>query len=149
MFQLLNESVRLLSFGMRTDGKSFGFKGPWGLATPKKLSGDAFMVESNGKSLAYTSLPATGGHMAKMERLRRPVRALDPDVLARHKLLDNGQELWFSFFMVPSKGANDRSGFELFGEGISLGFSIMGQAGGVRVFWKLILLSGAWLLLSG
>jgi len=110
---------------------SFGFSGPW-----KKSDGrpakNSFLVDrgsleklDKNPSFSYPSLPSTGGKLTKGERHRDCVRYLDRKVLAAHKLLDNGRELWFSIF-VQAPGGQGRLSFGLRGPGADLGFKIQG-----------------------
>ncbi|PXA04411.1 hypothetical protein DDZ13_07725 [Coraliomargarita sinensis] len=102
-------------------GGSFGFVGPWivgkeGGSDHYKVSVSAHKVTQT-PSIQYSSLPASGGHMVG-HRHRSATRKLDPQVLAKHKLLDDGGELWFSLMMVRPEVS-----FALSGADTSIGFS--------------------------
>jgi hypothetical protein len=59
----------------------------------------------------YTALPSTGNMIYPVNGHNRPVasRKIDPAVLERDHLLDNGGELWFSFAMSLTKEKMDRA----------------------------------------
>ena len=105
--------------GTRQGGDSFGFAGPW---TSARGDEGKYKVETsplpstNTASIHYSSLPAIGGRLygQRHERFSRP---LDPEVLARHKLLDDGGELWFSIMLEKP-----RLSLALRGGGTSIGF---------------------------
>jgi len=75
----------------REGGSSFGFVGQW---TNSRETDEWYMVADG--SLSYPDLPSTGGKLTQGKGWWACSRSLDPAVLSAHKLLDNGQELWFS-----------------------------------------------------
>jgi hypothetical protein len=111
-------------------GASFGFDGPWEKSDGKE-GGKNFWVDRGAldapdkkASFTYASLPATGGKLTKGEAHRSCIRFLDPSILAAHKLLDPGQDLWFSLFV----GGKGNMSFKFLGatEGPDFGFKIGG-----------------------
>ena len=105
----------------REGGSSFGFSMPWkGSRGPSTIYGVArkpLEITDTDPSFSYPSLPSTGGRLTG-QRHTSLSRYFDRDVLAAHKLLDNGEELWFSIFVQgPVR-------FSLKGGDVDLGFRI-------------------------
>lgn len=98
---------------------SFGFAAPWvsikGGAGKYKVETSP-LQKTKTASLHYTSLPALGGRLLG-ERHERFSRLLDPAVLSKHNLLDDGGELWFSIMLEQPNVS-----FALQGGGTSIGF---------------------------
>lgn len=113
-------------------GTSFGFAGPWkkndGKPAPKSylVNKEPTKGLDGNPSYTYASLPSTGGKMWKGERFRHIERALDPEVLATHKLLEKGHELWFSIFVEPQTSGNNWVWFRFAAGEESLGIRIKG-----------------------
>jgi len=104
---------------------SFGFSGAW---TNTRATKDFYLVDReplgdpNGSaSLSYTSLPSTGGMLKKGKGWWPLSRPLDTKLLADHKLLENGHELWFSLYVSNPKSSTY---FELTGPEIRFGLAI-------------------------
>jgi hypothetical protein len=81
---------------------SFGFSGRW----VNSRGGDSYKVsreplggDGGSPSLSYSSLPSTGGRVITGQRHTTCSRVLDRSILFAHKMLDPGQEMWFSFFV--------------------------------------------------
>ena len=108
----------------REGDSSFGFSGPWQGSRDEQTT---YMIQrgpldhSKGSSLSHPSLPSTGGRLSG-QRHTTLSRLLDPKVLAKHNLLDNGTELWFSVVIDQPDLT-----FELRGPAIGLGFKIKGH----------------------
>jgi len=84
----------------RAGNASFGFRGRWKNSRSTK---DWYLVADG--SLSYPGLPSTGGKLTKGKGWWPCSRELDPNVLSAHKLLDNGQELWFSVIVQAAGGS--------------------------------------------
>ena len=109
-------------------GSSFGFGAPWkgsrGTGTHYAVSRKPLEITDTDPSFSYPSLPSTGGRLTGQGHTTLG-RSFDRDVLAAHKLLDPGEELWFSLF-VQGVGGHGRSQFGFKGSGVDLGFKIQG-----------------------
>jgi len=110
----------------REGGGSFGFTGPWqgskGADSPYRvLRSSVNYPNASGASLSLPTLPSGGGRVSGQRHISYR-RALDPKVLADHKLLENGGELWFSVFIDHPELM-----FELKGPDVGLGFRAVKQ----------------------
>ena len=111
-------------------GSSFGFARPWNGSRGDKST---YWVERKPRDIAdpdpsfsYPSIPSTGGRLTGQSHTSMS-RYLDRDILDAHKLLDPGQELWFSIF-AQGPGGQGRLRFSLKGGSTELGFRIDGYS---------------------
>ena len=112
----------------REGGSSFGFGAPWadsrGSGTIYSVSRKPLEITDTDPSFSYPSLPSTGGRLTGQGHTSLS-RSFDHNVLAAHKLLDPGKELWFSVF-VQGPGGQGRMQFGFKGGDVDLGFKIQG-----------------------
>lgn len=99
---------------------SFGFAAPWISSRDKGGCSIATSPHALTKtpSIQYPTLPAAGGRLAG-NRHSHVTRPLDPKVLSKHKLLDDGGELWFSVMIEKPVMT-----FELQGPDLGVGFRV-------------------------
>ena len=107
---------------------SFGFSRPWngsrGKDTTYWVQQKPMQITDTDPSFSYPSLPSKGGRLTGQGHTSAH-RYLDPEVLAAHKLLDPGQELWFSVF-VQGAGGHGWMKYGFKGSGVDLGFRVHG-----------------------
>lgn len=80
---------------------SFGFSAPWKVNKGEK---DFYQIAVG--SATPEGMPATGNKLRRGKHWWNCSRLLDPAVVARHKLLANGSEMWFSAIVLAPKAGS-------------------------------------------